>query len=337
MLDFDREDEKCFFSVDIQGRDAELASSLPREQIIYNRFHPVDVSQRIGAVAVSPDGRTVAMRFATAGSGTPPAIYEVAADRTSLVIPDEAARAEWLNVLIETARALLAAGLPPAVVDGRPADRPTLLPIPGEIPAPPGLPARLSRISRFGSALCQLPRVGAEGPRAAPLGSTSWEDRLFFDYLRGDYPSAAADLEALEPLLSTADERLGLLSLRAQILAWQGERARARAIVDYLIATGGGDFQRVEETPMGLVVTTEANPRQTWARYLSGRIASEGPLSAPPQPVDPLEERIEPPFPNPNPIAPLQPPVDQRGARARGAAAPFAPIPRALEPGASRP
>src|SRR5262249_17502598 len=154
-----------------------------------------------------------------------PAIYETATGRISLLIPDEIGRAEWLAVLASTAQTLLLAGLPPAVVEGSAAERPTLLPLPGELPTPQPLSARLARPGPPGATVCGRPRGGAGAETGDELGTTSTpEDRLFFDYLRGDYRAAAADLEALEPQITAADQRLGLLSVRAQILWLLGER-----------------------------------------------------------------------------------------------------------------
>jgi hypothetical protein len=331
-LDFDREEEKCFFSVDMEGRDAELVLSLPLERTIKNRIHPVDISLRIAGLAASPDGRSVALRFGSPGALTPPAIYDVASDRTFLVIPDETARQAWLTILIDVARTLLLAGLPPVAGDGWAVGRPTLLPLPGEIPAHLGLPARLSRLGRFGSSLCRPPHKQAvtdEGAGRGHDGDTTspWSDRLFFNYLRGDFASAAEDLEALEPHISSREQRMSLLSLRAQILWSQGELSRARAVVDYLLSTGGGDLRRVEETPLGLFVATESSPRQTWARYLSERIA-EGARAPAAPPYGPREERIDPPFPNRFEAPHL--PLIERGEGP--GAVPFAPIPRRLDP-----
>ena len=62
-IDFDREGERCFFSVDLEGRDSDVVWSIPRERVTHKRFHPLDISQRIEGLAVSPDGQLVAVRF----------------------------------------------------------------------------------------------------------------------------------------------------------------------------------------------------------------------------------------------------------------------------------
>ena len=135
-IDFDREAERCFFSVELDGRDSDVAWSVPRNHETHKRFNPVDISQRVEALAVSPDGRLLAVRFGAPGGLSPPAVYDTDTEQTTLLVPDGTARSQWLSVLAGTAERLLLAGLPPAVADGRAAQRPTLLPLPGEIAAP---------------------------------------------------------------------------------------------------------------------------------------------------------------------------------------------------------
>jgi hypothetical protein len=352
-IDFDRDEERCFFAVDLAGRDAELVWSVPRDRAIYKRLDPLDGSLRIGSLALSPDGHAMALRWGPPGALTLPAIYDFASARTALVIPDPSARRAWLGVLVGTARALLLAGLPPAVVEGRGADRPTLLPLPGETPADPpvragqvgmmrwnprGRPgevpadqtwyARLARLGRFGSALCDPPRPrnDTDDPDGDGL-ATAVEDRLFFGYLRGDFAAAAADLEALEPQITSPDQRLALLSLRAQVLWSLGATTRARGVVDYLLSTEGRPIRRVEDTPLGPVVTTDPDPRQTWVRYLAARTAEGAPPPSPALdnlPVEPLDPLLGSPF------VPPEAPIFERGGGA--GAIPFVPIPQGHEP-----
>ena len=104
--------------------------------------------------------------------------------------------------------ALLVAALPAALADGQSADRPTLLPLPDDIQEDP-LRKRLARLGRYGASICR-----SRGEREDPIAETesgsesALEDRLFFDYLSGDFTAAWADLEALEPLLATRERRL---------------------------------------------------------------------------------------------------------------------------------
>ncbi len=81
-IDFDREAERCCFSVDLEGRETDLAWSIPRDREIQSRFSPLDPSQRIGALAVSPDGRMAAIRFGTPDSLSPPALFDSESQQT---------------------------------------------------------------------------------------------------------------------------------------------------------------------------------------------------------------------------------------------------------------
>jgi Tol biopolymer transport system component len=319
-IDFDRQEERCFFSVDIEGRDTDVVWSVPRERGIFKRFHPVDGSMRIGSLAVSPDGRAVAVRFGPPTALTLPAIYDLTTEQTSLVMPDEAARGAWLAVLVRTARVLLLDGLPAVVAEGRIAGRPTLLPLPGEIsPHHSSLP-RLARLGRIGSAVCNVPRRREAGEADRDSGSAATpEDRLFFDYLQGDFAAADADLNALEPRVVAARHRLALLSLRAQILWSKGDTTRSRAVADYLITAEGGPIHRFEETPLGPVLTAEPDSGQSWARYLSSRTNAKEPAPASLPPSELLPDHLPPDLPNP--FAPPDHPEIERGR-----AAPFVPF-----------
>jgi len=317
-IDFDREVERCFFSVDLVGRDSDLVWSIPRDHETHKRYNPLDVSQRIGALAVSPDGRSVAVRFGMPGALSPPALTDYETEQTSLIVPDATSRKEWIAVLADTAARLLLAALPPAAVDGRAAQRTTILPLPGEITALDVVNARLIRIATLGSSLCSPPAdgPGAAGPRVTD--SSEIEARLFFNYLRGDFRAAAADLESLDPYVSNLDHRLSLLSVRAQILWSEGQKTEARDVIDYVLSTAGAHTQRIEETPLGLVITTDVSPGQAWARYLSMRAALAPEARTQPG-HDPAHE-----FANPN----LQDPFDAlefRGFERGEPAFPFAP------------
>jgi Tol biopolymer transport system component len=316
-IDFDREGERCFYSVDLEGRDCELAWSIPRDRLTHKRFHPLDVSQRIKGIAVSPDGQSVAVRFATDSGLTAPAIYDSETEQTTLLIPDEEARKNWLGFLAGTGRRILKATLPLAVVEGQSARRPTLLPLPGELPAIETTAGRLARLARYGSALI-TDLADANGRQ--PAGPFDIEARLFFHYLRAEYQAAATDLENLEPLVSDPRERLGLLSVRAQLLWLRGEKPEARGVIDYLVACEGPNRRLIEETPLGPVLTSYMNPYQAWARYLSTRASDQSEPKAPPNgelPADVLDPRLQL---QDNPPIPEMPLID-RGA----APAPFSP------------
>jgi hypothetical protein len=322
-IDFDRDAERCFFSVDFEGRDSDLVWSIPRDHETHKRFHPLDISQRVGALAVAPDGRTLAVRFGAPGSLTPPALYDPETEQTALIVADEQARREWLAALVNTAEALLVSGLPPAEVDGQTAARPTVLPLPGELAALDNLPSRLARIARLGNSL-GVHRSGGTGDEISRTNDPSEiEARLFFSYLQGDLQRAAAELDALEPNVSDLEHRLRLLSLRAQILWSAGRHSDARSITAYLLAEVGSDTRRIEETPYGVVVTHEVSPVQAWARYLVSKTAEE------PRAAGQAVENQPGVLAEPKPLNPFDA-HDFRGFEPGGEAFPFAPAFRGL-------
>jgi Tol biopolymer transport system component len=268
-IDFDRESDRCFFSLDLEGRDFNLVSCTPQEHEFQQPFHPLDVAQRIGSLAVSPDAKWVAIRFGGIDNLSPPAVLDTETDRTVLLVPDEISRKQWQSQLVSVATRLLSAALPPASIDGQAVSRPTLLPLPDEFAALGSVIPRLDRIAKHGSSLCPAPAPQPDLHDQSVLEPADLQARLFFDFLQGRFPEAATDLDALEEHVESPAHRLALLSLRAQILWSDGHHDRARGIIDYLVATAGSSTERIEETPLGPVATKEVSPGQAWARYLS--------------------------------------------------------------------
>ena len=151
-IDFDIEEDLCFFSVDLEGRDADVCWSVPQEQLAFKRFHPLDQTLRVGGLAIAPDGHSLAMRFGTPGGLSPPAVFDLATERTTLIVPDEAARRAWLELLVRTSRSLLAAALPLAIAEGQ-ARRPAHVVAParrGPARPPSARPARQAGPLRVG-------------------------------------------------------------------------------------------------------------------------------------------------------------------------------------------
>lgn len=327
-IDFGRNEDLCFFSADLEGHEADICWSIPREQRPYRRFYPLDPSLRVGSLAIAPDERAVAMRFGRPGALSPPAVCELEMDHVpptegsaTLIVPDESARRAWIGLLSRTARSLLAIALTPVEVDGHPLRRPTMLPLPDEVPSSPHIRARFARLGRYGSALSSARRRPESAPAAdGPDGELDLEDRLFFDYLRGDYPAATAALEALEARTESRDRRLAMLSLRAQILWSQGDTDGAREVAGYLVEASGGSVYRVEETPEGRRLIPEGGSSREWARYLAQRVRQPRPA-----PEATSENHLGEPvdsFLN-NPPAPLGPPGFE--------------LPRGLGPGEAMP
>ncbi len=313
-IDFDREGEHCVFSVDYLGRDSEVVTASPGERKIIRRFHPLDVSQRIGALAISPDAQTLAARFGPPERLTPPAVCDLTSEQTTLLVPDRAAKRIWTARLATAARDLLVTSLPKVAVDGEIAARPTLLPLPGELASGNQIQARVARIARLGTSLDRFTVESRDPPVDPPSKTAELETRLFFLYLAGDYAAAAAALDTLDAQLATPELRLAALSVKAQILWALGEKPRARSIIDYVQAAQGAETRRIEETPFGLVVTKELTPSQAWARHLGQQAAIPDPEKTQ---TDAPQSAELPDQPFHIPLVPAEPqPIEGRGGDA---------------------
>ena len=281
FIGFDREQDFCVFHAEIEGQVPALSYSNIRRQAPLKHFHPLDIRLNLGSLALHPDGQLLAVRIETSPGCGLPLFCDLASERVTLLAPDADVRQEWLRSLTTTAGTLLRSALPAPMVDGQRIDRPTLLPVPGEIAEQNPVTLRLRRLGKVGRA--RVVQVGTDSPSAANddlPGEPSDEHRLLFDYLRGDYAAAQTDLDLLESRAISEDLRFRLLSLRAQTLQAQGQPDRARAIVDYLVKVRGARTNRVEETPLGLVYTPVDDPGHFWPHYLAQR------FSAKPAPAD---------------------------------------------------
>ncbi len=212
------------------------------------------------------------------------------------------------------------------MVEGQTFDRPTILPLPNELVGLGNVAARLNRIALLGEPLLAArdDRREAAGAGAGSNGGSSTEARLLFDYLRGDFRAAAADLDALEEQTTDYDQRFSILSIRALIRWGQGDADQARQIIRYLLASTGTSTLHVEDTALGPVFEKIATPAQAWAAFLSGR-ADAGQTQGEPAPaaesVDPFDPLAAPGLKRFLEV-PEFPRIDVGGA-----VAPFPPVP----------
>jgi hypothetical protein len=269
-LSCDREGEEFVLSIDVEGQLPLLRYGNLRRGIILKPFHPIDQSLRIGSLAVPPDSQVVAVRIDTPGGLGLPLLCDLASETVRLIAPDRSTRLEWTVTLVGTARSLLSAALPQAVVDRRSGQRTSILPIPGEIVDQSPFMLRLRRLGKIGDALLEQPEANPETSAGLAVPMAGEEElRFFFDALRGDHAAAEADLGILESRATSPDTRLRILGLRAQELAASGQMDRAMPIVDYLVKSQGARARVVEETPAGPVVTGSDDATSTWPRYLA--------------------------------------------------------------------
>jgi hypothetical protein len=288
-------------------------------------FNPFDWTVPVGALAVSPTGEALALRVGPPGMLSPPALCDPETERLTLLVPDDSARAEWLGLILTTARTLLRVHY--GTADGA---RPTLLPMPGEVPNDQQVLVRLRRLAKLGRPLCD--RAPGAPPIDPSLAPQLAEARLFFDYLLRDYRGARAHLVEVEARTTRPDRRFRLLGLRAQIELGLGDVEQARGVVAYLRDTRPRPALRIEETPLGPVVgpAPGAADATAWLDPLSGRIEAlarrsasaagtrdasgpEGPFQAPADADDPLRPGPDEPdnllvFPDAPDEAPPAPP-----------------------------
>ena len=261
-----------------------------------------------------PAARRWRLRVGSPGDLSPPALLDRESKEFTPLVPDDAARVEWLATLVRTAQLLLRAHLPTTDAQNIPIDRPTLLPVLGELPINHEVGTRLRRIGRIGRPLCERP---ADAPPASgALLDVLAEARLFFDVLREDYTAALESLEALEPRLTTRDHRLALLGVRAQIFLGQKRFEQANQTIAFLLSIESQTGQRIEQTPTGLALIPEAGPSPALgnlSRRADRRARQGGKVR---RPETPLGNRNPD---NPNPNADLVPGPG-------GAAIPFAPL-----------
>jgi len=315
-IDFDKEGETSFHAADLENREAEVIANIVGDAQLHRRFHPVDPSMRIGAIAVSPDGHCVAVRLWDSDRLSHPAFWSAQSEQTRLLIPDEPARRQWQKLLVNAAERVLGGSLGAIVVGGQSVERPSILPLPGELAGPGSEAVRLWRIADLG----QKSLSSDDEPAERAAGET--EPRLLFNYLRGDFRAAAADLDVLDAETTDLDQRQTLLGLRALVRWARGDLDEARQMIGYLVSTTGTADERVEYTALGLVRTKVVSPAQAWAGFLSTKAAQA--RSAEPQPgegSDPfglLEGRDQKPLLELPGLPPFEP---------GGAGGPFAPLP----------
>lgn len=274
-LDVHPESEDCYYTTDHNGQASVVVLQNLRTDITHKRFAPLDLSIGVGALAASPDGRTLAIRFRTDSNSsrlTPPAFCDVATGALTIPVADESIRLDWLSRLIGTTQTLLRTAIPASAVPGLGiVQRPILLPVPGELAAGDEMDIRIRRLGRLGRAVRE----------AAPLSvgvSAPSRDRdfmaqaaLYFEYLAGNMDAAEAALNDLETTPLTPRRREDLLGVRAQILMAKGDLSGSLAIIDYMIGRESAQIRTLEETPAGMVIEDAPNPRRTWGKYLAHR------------------------------------------------------------------
>jgi Tol biopolymer transport system component len=301
---FNPEDETVFYALDIEAKSAlfEVVLFRPRDRQTILRENPITFTVRAGSLATAPNGKMLAVRGGAQGAFSPPGVWELKTLQFTPLAPDDSARAVAITTLIDGARLLLKTSLP-AIGQGtaRSVRRPTLLPVPGEFASNSESGVRLRRLGRIGRPLCDRPQDAP--PADAAVLAFLAEARLFFDYLRGDYAGAFASLKDVDEGAVSADERLRLLSVRAQVLIGLGQFEQAKQAIAFLDTVEPRGTRALEETPAGPVLKEEPAAGEGWAKFLNARVKAsqtsndeDAEADARAQPSDPFDQPRFPQF-----------------------------------------
>ena len=332
-ITLDRDAENLFCSTSVEGQPHQVTWYHARDNAIFKKFPMIDPAIPVGSLSFSPDGRTLAARSGTTDSQGYPVVCDTeSADlRSRLIAPDDSARLEWIATLTRAARQIIA-GLPTTTLRStsprpRTVTRPTLLPVQSEFAANTEASHRLRRIGRMGRPLCD--RTADSGIIDPTTRKILDEARLFFDYLREDYGSALSTLADLEADAETPDQRVALMTIRAQILVDQGQFAAARRVIAFLERIEGAPTRQVEWTGLGYKLTEIPQSNAGWPRFLAEAVVTLQAAASDPKPTvdasEPILDLGRPFSRPPNPFGPapflqpgneeppgFQPPINRR-------------------------
>jgi len=309
-VDFHPDSEECFYTTDQFNQGSTVVCQNLRNEITHKRFPALDPSVEVGNLAISPDGRTLAIRFRSSPSGnglSTPVLCDITTEGLTVPSADDRIRVEWLSRLLRMTQGLLEKSLSPPTVPGLGiAERPILLPYPGELTAAHPLAGRIRRISRVARSISERSPDSPGVEQDAATRSFLAQSAVYFEYLVGNQKNAETALNELETNSLTPSQRAGLLGLRAQILMSKGDDAGSKAIIDYLTEQEPSQIRTVQETPNGLQVDDVPNPRRLWGTFLARcqddlkktraqqerAIQADEALGAPPRPGAFLDEPI---------------------------------------------
>ncbi len=318
-LGFDVEGSQLFYAIAQEGKEVGIHWVYLRRQEARKLFNPFENSRLVRDLAVCPLPNSVqlAIRFGPLDRPTPPALCDPDSEVLRPMVPDDETRAAWILSILSAMSQVLTSSVD---VFGEPEPMPTQLPMPGDINASHPAFFRLRELAQQGRPLCDRPADAA--PPSPELASLLEEARLVFSYLLGEYPQALAAVEAREERVSTRDERLRLMGLRAQIYVGMDQVDRASAIVERLRKQMSSGSSRLEETGTGYTIVTLPDAAEAWPEMLAVRIdalthASGEELEADLL-DDPILDHVNPDAPQPglglDPAPAVAPPAIPPGA-----------------------
>lgn len=318
---------QLLYTTAVRGQEHQISRAFPRQNnAVQIRINPVDPSVPLGDLALDAEAARLAFRVGPAGPASLVAILDTASlgpparPEWAPLVPDDDARAEWIALLADTARGLLAS-TPPADAEGKPLGRVSSFPSPAELGASSVVAPRLRHLGALGRPLARRPGGAPTAP--AGLEEALAEALLLFTYLAHDPDRPRAHYEAASEALAASqagdpdpDRQRRLLLIGAQIALGLGETDRVEAVLDVLGSGRPAGVLEVEETPAGVVFRPLPDPTGAWLAYLGAeaRAIAERPPAEPTE-APAFELELEPPL-QPRPVrafpAVAEPPVRAR-------------------------
>lgn len=284
---FDAAETYLFYTVEAQDQPSSITWIRGPNGEVYKRFHPFLDSEPMGSIVVCPrPGKPrLALRLGVPGWSAPPLICEPDQESLVPIVPDESARAVWVEILKSGIATLLDTGAPRSE-EFAPRDlRPSRLPMPGELSPEDPTAKRLKRLARIGKQLFAIEATPGRWSASVRGWPSHAAERLLFAALAGDGKQALALLDELNPEGDTEEDRLRWLGLRAQLAMGERRWDVAGGIVDYLLGIARQESYLLDADVSGLPVRLEpASRTESWIRALQTRFEAlrRGEPSVPP-------------------------------------------------------
>lgn len=263
-LSADAEVEQLFVALPVREVPQAVAWVRPARGEVQDRIVTFDIGVPNRDLALAPNARKLFVRLGPDADLGPCGLYDLVTRKLIPLTPDAGAREVWLSLIAETSTRMIRERLGPPRIGEREVERPTILPVPGELEAQAELAIALRRMGRLGEP------IDALGSASEPNSNPGLDEvRLALSYFQGEYSRCLDLLDALERRADSSDRRLRLLGLRAQLYLAQGDADRARAILDYLRSRSGAARHRVEEGSDGnLRLVDDPSPTALWTQFL---------------------------------------------------------------------
>lgn len=300
---FDRDGDNLFFTAANSGLSSIIIWIQTRNNGVRDQFAPLHLSVPIGPLAIQPQGELMALRLGVGTGPGPIALMEPISHKLTPIAPDVPSRLEWIRLLVAVSRHVLSRHAPDGMAKLAPIGRPTSLILPGETTPTSEIANFLRRVGRLGGPLCEL---GSDVSLDPSKQRVFTQAKLYFAYLRQDFETVVETIDEIEPTLTSRDERLRLLGLRAQIDLLKGDTTNAGIAVDYLRSVVRPKNTRFERTARGPVLTKEDEMVPDWTKSLAYRLETAVKPSAEP-PADTTDHTN---FDAPQPGLGLDPPPD---------------------------